>query len=171
MQHPIIIRNCVGWREKTMQGSALMMMIMLLLGIALMLLSVLHRFYQAEWRNGQDEIAFYQADAGAASALAWGMTLRWSRSEFVREPLYCRTAADPALKSCLRRLKENRFLLQGSSFSPWFRKNISHYQLVTATVQGNEMTLTALAQGWSDFCPPDLKPGCAGYSETGGQNE
>lgn len=171
MQHPIIIRNSVGRREKTMQGSALMMMIMLLLGIALMLLSVLHRFYQTEWRNGQDEIAFYQADAGAASALAWGMTLRWSRSEFVREPLYCRTAADPALKSCLRRLKENRFLLQGSLFSPWFRQNISHYQLVTATVQGNEMTLTALAQGWSDFCPPDLKPDCGGHSETGGQNE
>lgn len=97
MRHQIIIRNSAGWREKTMRGSALMMMMMmLLLGVALMLLSVLHRFYQTEWRNGQDEIAFYQADAGAASALAWGMTLRWSRSELVRESLYCRTAADPA---------------------------------------------------------------------------
>lgn len=171
MQHPIIIRNSVGRREKTMQGSALMMMIMLLLSVALMLLSVLHRFYQTEWRNGQDEIAFYQADAGAASALAWGMTLRWSRSELISGSLYCRTAADPALKSCLRRLKENRFLLQGSSFSPWFRQNISHYQLVTTRVQGNEMILTALAQGWSDFCPPDLKPDCAGHREAGEKNE
>lgn len=48
-----------------------MLMIMLLLGISLMMLSVLHRFYQTEWRNGQDETAFYQG--GCRCGLCTGM--------------------------------------------------------------------------------------------------
>lgn len=146
-------------------------MIMLLLGISLMMLSVLHRFYQTEWHNGQDEIEFYRADAGAASALEWGLTLNWSRKALNETPLYCRTAPAPELKSCLRRLRANKLLLQGSMFSPRFAQNITHYQLVSAGEEGDKMRLTALPQGWSDFCPPDLKPGCNRHDGEGESDE
>lgn len=168
-----LITTCNSGRENDDHagGNALLLMIMLLLGISLMMLSVLHHFYQAEWRNGQDEMAFYRADAGAASALEWGLTLVWSRNALNETQFYCRTAPDPELKSCLRRLRANKLLLQGSMFSPRFTQNITHYQLVSAREEGDKMILTALPQGWSDFCPPDLKPGCNRHTETGGNNE
>ena len=168
-----LITTCRSGGEKAghSAGNALLLMIMLLLGISLMMLSVLHRFYQTEWRNGQDETAFYRSDAGAASALEWGLTLVWSRKALNETQFYCRTAPDPELKSCLRRLRANKLLLQGSMFSPWFEQNITHYQLVSAREEGDNMILTALPQGWSDFCPPDLKPGCNRHTETGENNE
>lgn len=168
-----LITTCSTGRKKNIRsaGSALLLMIMMLLGISLMMLSVLHRFYQTEWRNGQDETEFYRADAGAASALEWGLTQVWSRKALNETQFYCRAAPDPALKSCLRRLRANKLLLQGSMFSSWFEQNITHYQLVSAREEGDNMILTALPQGWSDFCPPDLKPGCNRHTETGEYNE
>lgn len=167
------ITTCNPRREKADRsaGNTLLLMIMLLLGISLMMLSVLHRFYQTEWRNGQDETEFYRADAGAASALEWGLMQNWSRKTLNETPFYCRTAPDPALKSCLRRLRANKLLLQGSRFSSRFAQNITLYQLVSAREEGDRMILTALPQGWSDFCPPDLKPGCNRHRDTGENNE
>ncbi|NIF23221.1 DUF2509 family protein [Candidatus Pantoea multigeneris] len=128
------------------QGSSALMMVMMVL---LMGAGTLH-FSRLLLEQGMSTVvddrqriaAFWQAQ----SALAWAEHLTWPQSV----GWVCQQDTTAGWQSCLRSVKDQRFLLQGRGVD-------SELQL-WRWVSWQQGKISRLPHGWIDFCP--LSQGC-----------
>ncbi len=87
-------------KRRTQRGGSTLAAVMLLLALGLMLLNAQHRQLDNALLLAADQQRYLQAYNQAASALSWGMSQRWPRTELSAAAWLCRQRAE--LTACAR---------------------------------------------------------------------
>ncbi|TPG60728.1 YgdB family protein [Ewingella americana] len=141
------------------RGSAMILSIVMMMSLGLLVLTTLGQHLSGALLLTANEHRYLMAWEQAESSLNWGMRLSWAIPsgdgwQCQRGSMVLAGLGQP-LTSCIRpSLREGFFLLKGEGITTANAPPLTLYQQVKATkTSEGRYVLSALKQGWLDFCP------------------
>lgn len=151
------------------RGSAMILSIMMMMSLGLLVLTTLGQHLSGALSLTANEHHYLSAWEYAQSSLNWGIRQSWAvqpdSNWHCQQGRVTAVGLQKPFNSCLRpSLRKGIFLLKGEGKAIESRQTVILFQQVTATkASDGHYALTALKQGWLDFCPEsDLN-----YCDTG----